>query len=94
VVIVRNGLAASGSWTDAKGTSGTLEEVTVVAPGMATSGCRARPEPVDDDDALQQNARELRHSRSAGALGLRAWRRLAGLRVAIIGVGRIGSEIA
>jgi molybdopterin/thiamine biosynthesis adenylyltransferase len=35
-----------------------------------------------------------RHSRSIGAMGVDTWRRLTGLRCAIVGCGRIGSHVA
>jgi hypothetical protein len=59
-----------------------------VGPGMHSQAFGARPARVPTD-ALPETL-----SRSIGALGEEEWRRLSGLRVGVVGLGRTGSSVA
>jgi hypothetical protein len=62
-----------------------FERVSVMGPGMVTVGAPEEPVTAEEGE---------RWSRSIGALGGRAWRRLRGLSVAVVGCGRSGSLAA
>jgi hypothetical protein len=63
-----------------------MPELSISLPGQLDAG-RSLPEPPAPSSLA-------RWSRTIGALGLREWRRLTSLHIAIIGCGRTGSLIA
>ena len=70
-----------------------LESLEVAAPGLPRASILPVPLP-PLADVYRQLAQERRFSRTIGALGMHTWRNLASLKLAIVGVGRLGSLLA
>jgi hypothetical protein len=86
---------AEGRWAGWVRTPGDAEKsvlpvARILLPGPGMLRVEAGPEP----ERIEPPEAQLRWSRTRGALGEAVWRRLVGLRVGVVGCGRLGSVIA
>ncbi len=66
----------------------------LAGPGMQTLALQAGAGEQWEDSAWGDDQSLVRWSRTIGALGVDAWKRLARLRIGIVGLGRTGSQLA